>query len=141
MIAAPEIIERVKKVHDFLTVGAAAPLMEAAVAGLNLPYSYYEELAAHYTHMKDLFLGGLKRMGVHYTEPQGAYYVLVDIDPYRHKGESDYDFCVRMVKEVGVAAVPGSSFFREDVNNLMRLHFAKSDAVLLEALNRLEKLK
>ena len=141
VIAAPEIIERVKKVHDFLTVGAAAPLMEAAVAGLNLPYSYYEELAAHYTHMKDLFLGGLKRMGVHYTEPQGAYYVLVDIDPYRHKGESDYDFCVRMVKEVGVAAVPGSSFFREDVNNLMRLHFAKSDAVLLEALNRLEKLK
>ncbi len=141
VIAAPEIIERVKKVHDFLTVGAAAPLMEAAVAGLNLPYSYYEELANHYTHMKDLFLGGLKRMGVHYTEPQGAYYVLVDIDPYRHKGESDYDFCVRMVKEVGVAAVPGSSFFREDVNNLMRLHFAKSDAVLLEALNRLEKLK
>ena len=141
VIAAPEIIERVKKVHDFLTVGAAAPLMEAAVAGLNLPYSYYEELAAHYTHMKELFLGGLKRMGVHYTEPQGAYYVLVDIDPYRHKGESDYDFCVRMVKEVGVAAVPGSSFFREDVNNLMRLHFAKSDAVLLEALNRLEKLK
>lgn len=141
VIAAPEIIERVKKVHDFLTVGAAAPLMEAAVAGLNLPYSYYEELAAHYTHMKELFLGGLKRMGVHYTEPQGAYYVLVDIDPYRRKGESDYDFCVRMVKEVGVAAVPGSSFFREDVNNLMRLHFAKSDAVLLEALNRLEKLK
>lgn len=141
VIAAPEIIERVKKVHDFLTVGAAAPLMEAAVAGLNLPYSYYEELAAHYTHMKELFLGGLKRMGVHYTEPQGAYYVLVDIDPYRHKGESDYDFCVRMVKEVGVAAVPGSSFFREDVNNLMRLHFAKSDAVLLEALNRLEKIK
>lgn len=141
VIAAPEIIERVKKVHDFLTVGAAAPLMEAAVAGLNLPYSYYEELAAHYTHMKDLFLGGLKRMGVHYTEPQGAYYVLVDIDPYRHMGESDYDFCVRMVKEVGVAAVPGSSFFREDVNNLMRLHFAKSDAVLLEALNRLERLK
>ena len=141
VIAAPEIIERVKKVHDFLTVGAAAPLMEAAVAGLNLPYSYYEELAAHYTHMKELFLGGLKRMGVHYTEPQGAYYVLVDIDPYRHKGESDYDFCVRMVKEVGVAAVPGSSFFREEVNNLMRLHFAKSDAVLLEALNRLEKLK
>ncbi len=141
VIAAPEIIERVKKVHDFLTVGAAAPLMEAAVAGLNLPYSYYEELAAHYTHMKELFLGGLKRMGVHYTEPQGAYYVLVDIDPYRHKGESDYDFCVRMVKEVGVAAVPGSSFFRGDVNNLMRLHFAKSDAVLLEALNRLEKLK
>lgn len=141
VIAAPEIIERVKKVHDFLTVGAAAPLMEAAVAGLNLPYRYYEELAAHYTHMKDLFLGGLKRMGVHYTEPQGAYYVLVDIDPYRHMGESDYDFCVRMVKEVGVAAVPGSSFFREDVNNLMRLHFAKSDAVLLEALNRLERLK
>ncbi len=141
VIAVPEIIERVKKVHDFLTVGAAAPLMEAAVAGLNLPYSYYEELAAHYTHMKELFLGGLKRMGVHYTEPQGAYYVLVDIDPYRHKDESDYDFCVRMVKEVGVAAVPGSSFFREDVNNLMRLHFAKSDVVLLEALNRLEKLK
>lgn len=141
VIASPEIIDRVRKVHDFLTVGAAAPLMEAAVAGLNLPDAYYEELSAHYAHMKEVFTGGLKQMGMEFTDPQGAYFVLVNIEPYRKSGESDYDFCVRMIRETGVAAVPGSSFFRENVNHYMRLHFAKSDEVLYEALNRLERLK
>lgn len=141
VIASPEIIDRVRKVHDFLTVGAAAPLMEAAVAGLELPDSYYKELAEHYAHMKEVFTGGLRHMAMEFTDPQGAYFVLVNIEPYRRTGESDYDFCVRMVQEVGVAAVPGSSFFREDVNCYMRLHFAKCDAVLYEALNRLEGLK
>lgn len=139
VIASPEIIDRVRKVHDFLTVGAAAPLMEAAVAGLELPDSYYEELAAHYAHMKEVFTGGLRHMGMEFTDPQGAYFVLVNIEPYLRAGESDYDFCVRMAREVGVAAVPGSSFFREDVNCYMRLHFAKCDEVLYEALNRLDR--
>lgn len=139
VIAPPEITDRVKKVHDFLTVGAAAPLMEAAVAGLTMPPSYYEELAAHYTHSKTLFTEGLRGLGFSFTEPQGAYYVLLDIERYLKKGESDVEFCVRFAKEAGVGAVPGSSFFKEPVNNLIRLHFAKKDETLNEALGRLEK--
>lgn len=141
VIAGPEIIDRVKKVHDFLTVGAAAPLMEAAVAGLTMPDSYYEELKARYTHMKSVFVGGLRDLGLDYTDPQGAYYVLVNIDPYRRKEESDLDFCIRLARDVGVGAVPGSSFFKEDINNLIRFHFAKCDETLTDALNRLESIK
>lgn len=139
VIAPPEIIDRVKKVHDFLTVGAAAPLMEAAVVGLNFPDSYYEELQAHYTHMKDLFLDGLKNIGLRYTEPQGAYYVLVDISEFGYK--NDLEFCENLAKKVGVGAVPGSSFFKEDVNHLIRLHFAKRDETLHEALDRLTEIR
>lgn len=139
VIAPPEIIERVKKVHDFLTVGAAAPLMEAAVVGLNFPDSYYEELQAHYTHMKNLFIDGLKNIGLRYTEPQGAYYVLVDIGEFGYK--NDLEFCEDLARKVGVGAVPGSSFFKEDVNHLVRLHFAKRDETLNEALNRLSEIR
>ncbi len=138
-IANPEITDRIKKVHDFLTVGAAAPLMEAAVTGLEEDDSYYKELQAHYTHMKELFCGGLKKLGFTFTEPQGAYYVLLDVSEF--KVEDDYEFCEWMAKEVGVAAVPGSSFFREDVHNLVRFHFAKKDETLNEALNRLSHLR
>ncbi len=138
-IANPEITDRIKKVHDFLTVGAAAPLMEAAVTGLEEDDSYYKELQAHYTHMKELFCGGLKKLGFTFTEPQGAYYVLMDVSEF--KVEDDYEFCEWMAKEVGVAAVPGSSFFREDVHNLVRFHFAKKDETLNEALNRLAFLR
>jgi len=141
VIANPEIIDRVKKVHDFLTVGAAAPLMEAAVVGLQFGDDYYKELQAHYTHMKELFVGGLKKIGLQYTEPQGAYYVMVDISKYLKKGETDTEYCERLAREVGVGAVPGSSFFREPVNHLIRLHFAKKDETLNEALNRLDKIK
>ena len=141
VIANPEIIDRVKKVHDFLTVGAAAPLMEAAVVGLQFGDDYYKELQAHYTHMKELFVGGLRNIGLQFTEPQGAYYVMVDISKYLKKGETDTEYCERLAREVGVGAVPGSSFFREPINHLIRLHFAKKDETLNEALNRLEKLK
>ena len=82
VIAPPEVIDRVKKVHDFLTVGAAAPLMEAVVPGLNFGDDYYIELQNHYTHMKNLFVGGLKNIGLTFTEPQGAYYVMVDISEF-----------------------------------------------------------
>lgn len=141
VIASPEITDRVKKVHDFLTVGAAAPLMEAAVVGLEFGDDYYKELQAHYTHMKNLFIGGLRDIGLEFTEPQGAYYVMVDISRFLHTGESDTEYCERLAREVGVGAVPGSSFFREPVNHLVRLHFAKKDETLLAALNRLEKLR
>ena len=140
VIAHPEIIDRVKKVHDFLTVGAAAPLMEAAVVGLQFGDDYYKELQAHYTHMKELFIGGLRDIGLQFTEPQGAYYVMVDISKYLKKGETDTEYCERLAREVGVGAVPGSSFFREPVNHLIRLHFAKKDETLNEALNRLENI-
>ena len=135
VIACPEVIDRVKKVHDFLTVGAAAPLMEAAVVGLQFGDSYYEWLQDKYTHMRELFTGGLENIGLTFTKPQGAYYVLVDIREFGYV--DDEDFCVDRAKKVGVGAVPGSSFFREDVNHLIRLHFAKQDQTLTEALDRL----
>jgi aminotransferase len=139
VIANPQIIDRVKKVHDFLTVGAAAPLMEAAVVGLEFGDGYYDELAAHYAHMKEIFVGGLKKLGLKYTDPQGAYYVLVDVSEFGVK--DDVKFCEWLAQYVGVAAVPGSSFFREDVNNLIRFHFAKQDDTLNEAINRLAGLR
>lgn len=139
VIANPEIIDRVKKVHDFLTVGAAAPLMEAATVGLKFDDKYYDELAAHYAHMKEVFVGGLEKLGLKYTDPQGAYYVLVDVSEFGVK--DDVKFCEWLAQYVGVAAVPGSSFFREDVNNLIRFHFAKQDDTLNEAINRLAGLR
>jgi aspartate/methionine/tyrosine aminotransferase len=138
VIANEKVIDRVKKVHDFLTVGAAAPLMEAATVGLNFGDEYYHDLKKHYSHMRDLFLYGLKNIGLTYTEPQGAYYVLVDISEFGYR--SDLDFCERMAKKLGVAAVPGSSFFKEDVNHLIRFHFAKKDETLIAALDRLSDI-
>lgn len=139
VIASPEITDRVKKVHDFLTVGAAAPLMEAAVVGLNFGDDYYKELQAHYTHMKNLFVGGLKNLGFTFTEPQGAYYVLMDVSEFGVK--DDVEFCEWLAREVGVGAVPGSSFFKEDVNHLIRFHFAKQDETLIKALDNLSTLR
>ena len=139
VIACPEVIDRVKKVHDFLTVGAAAPLMEAAVVGLNFDDTYYQWLQEKYTHMRNLFLDGLSSAGLSFVEPQGAYYVLVDIGEFGYT--DDEAFCVDLAREVGVGAVPGSSFFREDVNHLIRLHFAKQDETLYAALDRLADIR
>ena len=137
-IAPEEITERIKKVHDFLTVGAAAPLQEAVIPGLNFGQDYYDKLQATYTHKRDLFLKGLKDVGLEFSEPQGAYYVLMDITPFGY--DNDLEFCQVLAKEVSVGAVPGSSFFREPVNHLIRFHFAKKDETLNEALNRLEAI-
>jgi len=139
VIANPVITDRVKKVHDFLTVGAAAPLMEAATVGLLFDDSYYEGLRTHYTHMKGLFTDGLKNIGLKFTDPQGAYYVMVDISDFGYT--DDNEFCIDLAQKVGVGAVPGSSFFRENINNYIRFHFAKQDATLIEALNRLENIR
>ena len=138
-IAPENIIEQIKKVHDFLTVGAAAPLQEAAVVGLEFKDDYYDELQKLYTHKKDLFLNGLKELNIPHTEPQGAYYVMVDISEFGY--DSDLDFCVDLIKNVGVAAVPGSSFFKEEENRYIRFHFAKKDKTLLAALNRLKDMR
>ena len=138
-IAPENIIEQIKKVHDFLTVGAAAPLQEAAVVGLEFKNDYYDELQKLYTHKKDLFINGLKELNIPHTEPQGAYYVMVDISEFGY--DSDLDFCVDLIKNVGVAAVPGSSFFKEEENRYIRFHFAKKDETLLAALNRLKDMR
>ena len=138
-IAPENIIEQIKKVHDFLTVGAAAPLQEAAVVGLEFKNDYYDELQKLYTHKKDLFINGLKELNIPHTEPQGAYYVMVDISEFGY--DSDLDFCVDLIKNVSVAAVPGSSFFKEEENRYIRFHFAKKDETLLAALNRLKDMR
>ena len=139
IIAPPEVIEVAKKVHDFLTVGAAAPLQEAAVTGLRFGPEYYADLQEKYTHKRDLFLKGLDDLKIPHTVPQGAYYILLDISEFRF--DSDLAFCEVLARDVGVGAVPGSSFFKEPVNHLVRLHFAKKDDTLNEALNRLADLR
>ncbi|MEA5057998.1 MAG: pyridoxal phosphate-dependent aminotransferase [Anaerotignum propionicum] len=139
IIAPPEIIDVAKKVHDFLTVGAAAPLQEAAVTGLKFGDEYYEKLRGVYTAKKNLFMKGLDDLGIIHTNPQGAYYVLLDISEFGF--ESDLEFCEVLAEKVGIGAVPGSSFFRENVNHLVRLHFAKKEETLNEALNRLADLR
>ena len=139
VIAPPEIIDTVKKVHDFLTVGAAAPLQEAAVTGLKFGDDYYRALQAEYTEKRDLFLAGLDRIGISHTVPEGAYYILLDVSEYGYA--SDLEFCEKLAQYVGVGAVPGSSFFKEPENRYIRLHFAKKNETLNDALERLSKIK
>lgn len=135
VIGPEQAMDGLRKVHDFLTVGAAAPLQEAAVTALNFPDSYYDDLTALYQGKRDLLLSYLDEIGLPYTKPQGAYYVMVDASELGW--EDDLAFCEWMVREVGVAAVPGSSFFREPINHLFRLHFAKRDETLRAAGERL----
>lgn len=138
-IAPAEITERIKKVHDFLTVGAAAPLQEAVVTALNFDDSYYQEILDLYTAKRDLFCQGLDSIGLEHNVPQGAYYVMMDISEFGY--DSDLDFCEDLASKVGVGAVPGSSFFREPVNHLIRFHFAKRDETLNAALENLKSLR
>ena len=137
--ANAEITDRIKKVHDFLTVGAAAPLQEAAVTGLKFGDDYYKDLQEKYTHKRDLFLRGLDTIGLSHTVPEGAYYILIDISEFGF--ESDLEFAEVLAQKVGVGSVPGSSFFKEPENRYVRLHFAKKDETLNEALNRLSEIR
>ncbi len=139
VFAPAEVIDRVRKVHDFLTVGAAAPLQEAIVAGLELPQSYYQGIAELYTKRRSLFLKGLDDLGLKYFKPQGAYYVLVDISEFNY--DSDLEFCTDLARDVKVGAVPGSSFFAGPVNNYIRFHFAKTEPTLNAALENLKSLR
>ena len=144
LIATEEVAENAKKVHDFLTVGAPAPLQEAAVTGLNFPDSYYDGLRELYTDKRNHFIAGLDSIGLKHNVPQGSYFVMVDISDFlelpQFRGMTDLEFCEWMIRNVGVAAVPGSSFFREEVNNLIRLHFARETETLDEVIIRLSKL-
>lgn len=145
LIGPADVIEGAKKVHDFLTVGAAAPLQEAAVTGLEFPESYYDDLLTLYTKKRQRFLDGLDRIGLKHNVPQGTYFIMVDIQEFldqpKFQGYTDLEFCEWMIKNIGVAAVPGSSFFREKVNHLIRLHFARSEETIDEAIRRLSKLR
>lgn len=144
LIGPEHVVDGARKVHDFLTVGAAAPLQEAAVAGLNLPESYYEDLKEKYTKKRNQFIKGLDDIGLKHNIPQGSYFVMVNIQDFlelpQFSGWTDLEFCEWVIKNIGVAAVPGSSFFREPVNNLIRFHFARSEATLDECIKRLAKL-
>jgi aminotransferase len=138
VIAPAAIIAQARKVHDFLTVGAPHPLQQAAVTGLRFPEEYYRRLTSAYTARKDVFLGYLRAAGLTFSDPQGAYYVLVDIGAFGHA--DDTAFCHWLAKEIGVAAVPGSSFFAEPVHHLVRFHFAKKEETLHAAGERLLRL-
>ena len=144
LIGPEEVVEAARKVHDFLTVGAPSPLQEAAVTGLGFGEDYYRNLNALYQKKRDYFLAGLDRLGLKHNVPQGTYFVMVEITDFlklpQFQGWTDLEFCEWMIREIGVAAVPGSSFFREPVNNLIRLHFARSQETLDEVFRRLEKL-
>ena len=139
VFAAPEVVAQGRKVHDFLTVGAAAPLQHAVVAGLKLPPTYYEQLTSEYTERRAIFLGYLDRIGLAYTKPQGAYFVLLDVSPFGYA--SDLEFARWMTNEIGVAPVPGSVFFAVPEHRYIRLNFAKKHETLHAAGERLLKLK
>jgi aminotransferase len=140
-ISPKELTGAIRKVHDFLTVGAAAPLQEAGVAALGVPDSYYEGLAAAYTRRRDMLLDILERRHFTCYKPSGAYYIMTDIGGFGFR--DDVEFARYLVKEVGVAAVPGSSFYqpRELGRTKVRFMFAKKDETLREAGERLLRLR
>jgi aminotransferase len=140
-IAEPAITDAIRKVHDFLTVGAAAPLQEAGAIALSLPRSYYQELADGYRARRDLLCQALDRAGFGFTVPEGAYYVMADISAFGYS--DDVAFADFLVEQIGIAVVPGSSFFSEAERGAQQIRFAfcKRRETLEAAASRLEKLK
>ena len=141
VVAPPDLTASIRKVHDFLTVGAAAPLQQAGVTALHLPDSYFSGLAQSYQHKRDLLVGILEDAGFKCFLPKGAYYVMCDIS--RFGFESDLAFCQYLVEDIGVAAVPGSSFFSKlaDGRQLICFCFAKRPETLQAAAGKLERLR
>jgi aminotransferase len=140
-IAPAEITTGIRKVHDFLTVGAPHPLQMAGAAALAMPQSYYDKLREGYRRRKDIFLPYLRAAGFSFHDPEGAYYVMTDIRPLG--GVDDHAFVRAMIRDIGVSAVPGSSFYspRERGQTMVRFMFAKKDETLHEAGERLVRLK
>ncbi len=140
-IAPPEVTNAIRKMHDFLTVGAAAPLQQAGATALRLPESYYRNLCEGYRARRDRMLAGLERAGFRCFRPHGAYYIMADISAFGFP--NDVEFARYLVREVGVGVVPGSSFYRDPASGAHQVRFAycKKEATLDEALRRLEKLK
>ena len=141
VIAPPNITEAIRKMHDFITVGAAAPLQEAGVVALRLPDVYYEELARAYQKRRDRMVRMLDGAGFDYILPKGAYYMMSDISRWGYP--DDVEFCRFLVEEVGVATVPGSSFFRDPASgkDLIRFTFCKKEETLARAETRLKAMK
>src|ERR1700683_2849273 len=131
----------IRKVHDFLTVGAAAPLQEAGAAALHFPQDYYDTLAHEYTGRRDRLIGILTDAGIRCFKPRGAYYIMTDISSFGFP--DDVAFAKYLVKEIGVAAVPGSSFYRNpaDGRTHLRFTFCKTEKTFQAAAERLAKLK
>jgi aspartate/methionine/tyrosine aminotransferase len=140
VIASPGLTQGIRKVHDFLTVGAPAPLQEAGARALTLPPQYYADLAAAYQQRRDLLLGALEDAGFRCSVPHGAYYIMADFKAL--SSLSDRDFAMRLVKDVGIAVVPGSSFFRESEmgSRHVRFCFCKKESTLQSARERLQRL-
>ena len=139
-VAPPEITNAIRKVHDFLTVGAPAPLQEAGAAALSLPPSYYLELAERYRARRDHLIPALEKAGFRCYCPRGAYYVMTDISAFGFR--NDVEFAAYLVKEIGIACVPGSSFYKhpKDGSQQVRFAFCKKPETLDEAARRLQKL-
>ena len=139
-IAPPEVSASIRKVHDFLTVGAAAPLQEAGAKAMEFPASYYERLAHDYAIRRERLLGILAEAGFRCFKPRGAYYIMTDISAFGFP--DDVGFAKYLVEEIGVAAVPGSSFFRDpaDGKSILRFTFCKKEETLAAAAARLSKL-
>ena len=140
IVAHPDVSDAIRKVHDFLTVGAAAPLQEAGAAALALPQDYYEAMAIDYGKKRDRMLEILDASGVPYHKPAGAYYVMCEIDKFGF--EDDVAFCRHLCEHVGVAAIPPSAFYHDpaDGRALVRFAFCKDEVTLREAVKRLSKL-
>lgn len=141
-IARPEFTLPIRKVHDFLTVGSPAPLQRAGVTAVGIGQSYYDELAKEYAHRREAMLATLDQVGIDYYKPQGAYYAFSDISKFGHK--SDLAFTKYLVKDIGVAVVPGGSFFGADnplKHNYVRFCFSRKDETLMAARERLKNLK
>jgi aminotransferase len=140
-IAPAEVTGAIRKVHDFITVGAAAPLQEAGAVALQFPPSYYETLARDYTVRRDRLLGILTNAGFLCFKPRGAYYIMTDISAFAFP--DDIAFAKHLVTEIGVAAVPGSSFYRDpaDGRTHLRFTFCKKESTLQAAADRLQKLR
>jgi aminotransferase len=140
-IAAPEVTAAIRKVHDFLTVGAAAPLQQAGALALRLPESYYQQLAADYGVRRNRMLAILEQAGFRCFKPDGAYYIMTDISAFG--SPDDMSFANYLVQEIGVAAVPGSSFYDNpaDGSRQIRFTFCKTERTLAAAAERLAKLR
>jgi aminotransferase len=140
VIASPSLTQGIRKVHDFLTVGAPAPLQEAGARALALPQQYYKELAAAYQRRRDLLLKALRETEFECTTPHGAYYIMADFSALSTL--PDTEFTQYLVKDIGVAVVPGSSFFHEPErgSRYVRLCFCKKDSTLQSAAERLQRI-
>jgi aminotransferase len=140
-LAPPAISQAIRKVHDFLTVGAPAPLQEAAAEGLNFSRDYYSNLAEDYRQRRDFLVPALEAAGFKTFRPRGAYYVMTDISEFGFS--DDVRFARHLVAEVGVAAVPGSSFYSKPTSgrNRLRFHFARRRETLESAVERLGRLR